>query len=92
LAISHIALHQQGALEQAGPATKDLVIRPVSGLSGIEFHDQVVVIAHDRIGTNLNAEQRGQRPDTRLDPVPAVFVAPAAEFILTAEEGAPHTA
>ena len=50
------------------------------------------MVAHDGIGTKLNAEQRCQNPDTVFDPATAVFVAAAVHPVDAAEPGTPHTA
>jgi hypothetical protein len=87
-----IALHQQGPPKQRRPALQHLFVRPLSGLSGAELHYQVVVIAHHSLSAELDAEERGQYPNSVFNPRAAVFIAPAGVAIYTTKAGPPHTA
>lgn len=82
-----MSLHQQGASEQDGPPIQHLDVRPVSRLVRLELHHEVVVIAHHRVGTDRDAEDRGQDSDSIFNPAPAVLVALARVPIDAAEKG-----
>jgi len=52
----------------------------------------MVVVTHDRIGTQVNGINRAKQFDPVNNPLPAVFEAVTTHGVLAAQEGAPHTA
>ena len=85
-------MNQSGALEQPGPALEDFLRIPALGPFPVDAYDNVEVIAHHRIGRDIDGEDAGQLLDAIGDPAPAVGVIPAGVSILAAQEGAADTA
>ena len=52
------------------------------------FEHQVIVVAHDRIGADIDRKQRGQQANTVHDPLAPVLVALAGVMIHPAQKGA----
>ena len=52
----------------------------------------MVMITHDRIGTQIDGEDRTQQFDTVHDPLTAVIKVKAGMGIFTTQEGSPYAA
>ena len=87
-----VTLHQHGGAEQLGPALDDFPLGPDTRGVGIDAQDEVVVVAHHRVGADVHAEDGGQGLDLADQPLAAVFVVLAGEGVDAAEEGAAHAA
>jgi hypothetical protein len=55
------------------------------------YHN-VIVVAHDRIGGDVDREDSGQFKQALLNPTASVFKTAAAVAVFTAEKSAPHAA
>lgn len=77
---------------QLGPTFQDFARIRLGGKRGIDAHDDVVVVAHDRIGGLIDGKDVGQLFDAGGDPFAAVFVALANTVVFTAKQGTTHTA
>lgn len=84
-------MHQQWTTEDLHPALRHFFICPLAGGSGIDMNHDVVVIAHNGIGTQINGEHRAQEFDSVDDPLAAVFKIKTGERISAAQIGAPYT-
>mgnify|MGYP004080012631 CR=1 FL=1 len=57
-AAREVHLHHQWTLKHLQPATTNLVIAPVCGLFRTELKNNMVMIAHNGVSTNINGEDR----------------------------------
>ena len=74
------------------PVFNDIPLRPGRCLIAIDMQDDMVVVAHDGIGGNIDSKNTGQFKQTIFNPLPAVFKALTDERIFTAQKGAANTA
>jgi len=87
-----VALHQKRPAEKLCPAREHVVHAPGSGARRIDAHDDVVVVAHHRVGGDVDGEYRSELGDARLDPAAAVVEVLAAVPVMAAQKGAAHAA
>ena len=59
--------------EYLHPTMSDFLIRPLLYLISVYPHHDVVMVAHDGIGTKIDRKYRTQQLDTIDDPLAAVF-------------------
>jgi hypothetical protein len=58
----------------------------------IQIQNNVIVVRHDRISTDINAENLTEFENAFFDPTPSMFIINAGLGIFTAQKGAPNTA
>ena len=68
------ALHGQRAVEELGPAAQHLIPAPTLGALSIDADNEVVVVAHHRVGSHIDGEHTGQLLDALDDPAAAMLV------------------
>ena len=68
----------------------DLLISPFVNTGRVNPNHDVVVLAHNSIGTQINIKYRKHQLDTIHNPLPAVFEVKTGQWIRPAAEGAPH--
>jgi hypothetical protein len=56
------------------------------------MQNHMIVVAHHRIGGDINSIDAGQHQQTVFDPLPAVFEITAAVTVFTAQKGAAYAA
>jgi hypothetical protein len=61
-------------------------------LFGIDKEHQVSVVAHDRIGAEIDGEALAKSEQALFDPIAPVFERAATLLVLSAEKGAPDAA
>ena len=68
----------------------DLAVTPGCGALRREAHDEMIMIAHQRVGTQVDGENVGQQGQSFEDAWLAVFVRLAGNDIHATQEGAPY--
>ncbi len=86
------ALNQRRSREQGALAVDDLVTGPRPDPIGIAAQDDVEVIAHHRVGGDVDGEDGGELLDALDDPAAAMLEVTPAGVVLAAQEGAAHAA
>jgi len=89
---AQIALDAQRGAEQRAPALDHLALAPGGGGVRVYPENHVVVVAHQRIGAEVDAEGGGQGFEFVDDPLAVVFVVLAGKVVDAAEEGAAYAA
>ncbi|MNY50794.1 hypothetical protein D3C86_1863300 [compost metagenome] len=69
------APHQQGPLEQAGPALCHFPFTPLMGNVGLHLEYQMIVIAHHGIGADADGKDLRQLAQLVGNPLASVLVA-----------------
>jgi len=89
---TEITLDERWHAEKLGPASNHLALAPGGGGFVVHVEDDVVVVAHHRIGADVDAEDVAQGFHLANQPLATVFVVLAGEGVDAAEEGAAHAA
>jgi hypothetical protein len=87
-----IALNEFRPGEQFRPSAQDLGPLPRPGALGVHAHDDMEVIAHYRVGGDIDREHRSELLQTLDDPAAPVLEVAAGVVIHAAEIRAPDTA
>jgi hypothetical protein len=74
------------------PALNDVSITPVEPPLLVDKEHDMVVVAHDCIGGNVNGIDASEHQQAIFDPLATVFVVTTTLLILTAKKGAAHAA
>lgn len=91
LAAAQVSLHHFGPPKEAAPAAQDLIVAPSRRALRIDVHDDVVMIAHHRIGGDVDGERGGKSLEPLGNPSPPVFETFARRAIDAAKASAPDT-
>jgi hypothetical protein len=83
-------LNEQRAFEQGTPPIHDIVIAKTFYLVRTKLEHEVIVIAHHRVGANVDCKERGEKSNSVYDPLAAVFVALARVVIHPAQISTAH--
>lgn len=78
--------------KQAHPTGGDILVAPAGRGPGRKLHDQMQMIAHDRVGVDGDGEALRQETQPLFDPVLAVLERPSGVAVEPAQEGATDTA
>ena len=68
----------------------NLLVSPVIYLFALDLYHDVVMVAHDGVGAQVNGKHRAQQLDAIDDPLSAMLEVEACERVRTAQEGTPH--
>lgn len=83
---------ERGFSKQLAPAFSHLGVRPTGGSIAIELDDDVIVITHDGIGTQINCKYLGKQLHSVNNPLPPVLKVVSGQLILPTQKGSPHAA
>ena len=85
-------LGQQAALEQLVPALDDFGIAPGQALFQVYMQNDMIVVAHHRIGGDIDGKDASQHQQAVFDPLPAMFETADAVAVLAAQKSTAHAA
>ena len=73
------------------PALDDFGIVPGQTLLLINMQNDMIVVAHHRIGGDIDGVNAGKLEQAVFDPLPSMFETVAAVTILAAQKGTAHS-
>lgn len=86
-----MAVHQYGAGKDLHPALCNLAVGPCRYLVLVNTDHDVIVVAHDSVGAQINGEYGTKQFDAVDDPLTPVFEVKAGACVLATQKGASYT-